>query len=214
MKLAREGAYDGTTFHRVDPARHHPGRRPAVEGSGEGGAVRHRRARCAEGARSSARSTTRGAVSAVLQPGKPDSAGAQFFVCVTDQPALDGQYTVFGRVSRGSTSSQKISETPADANGRADRARRDHDASRFATRRRPSRSRSRRRRRRSSRRYRAVLETSAGAITVEFFPDKAPGTRPQLPAAGSARRLRRHGVSPRRPGFVIQTGALTVARRR
>ena len=34
---------------------------------------------------------TRGAVAAVLQPGKPDSAGSQFFICVTDQLALAGQ---------------------------------------------------------------------------------------------------------------------------
>ena len=36
----------------------------------------------------SAEKHTRGAVSAVLQPGRPDSGGAQFFVCVTDQAAL------------------------------------------------------------------------------------------------------------------------------
>ena len=34
IKLAQEGAYDGTTFHRADQARHHPGRRSAVEGPG------------------------------------------------------------------------------------------------------------------------------------------------------------------------------------
>ena len=43
----------------------------------------------------------RGAVSAVLRPGEPDSAGSQFFVCISDQPTLDGQYTVFGRVVEG-----------------------------------------------------------------------------------------------------------------
>ena len=62
---------------------------------------------------------TRGAVSAVLQPGKPDSGGAQFFVCVTDQPALTGKYTVFGRVSEGMAVLEKISETPATADGKA-----------------------------------------------------------------------------------------------
>ena len=48
MKLAREGAYNGTTFHRVIKLRDHPGRRSAVEGSGQGEAVRHRRARRVE----------------------------------------------------------------------------------------------------------------------------------------------------------------------
>ena len=60
----------------------------------------------------------RGAVSAVLQPGKPDSGGAQFFVCVTDQAALDGSYTeIFGRVSEGLDVVQKISEAAADERG-------------------------------------------------------------------------------------------------
>src|SRR5205814_2196517 len=62
---------------------------------------------------------TRGSVAAVLVPGKPDSAGAQFFIVLADQPALDGQYTVFGRVSDGMDVLQKISETPVDAAGLA-----------------------------------------------------------------------------------------------
>ena len=44
---------------------------------------------------------TAGAVGAVLVPGRPDSGGAQFFVCASDQLALQGQYTVFGRVVDG-----------------------------------------------------------------------------------------------------------------
>ena len=38
---------------------------------------------------------TRGSVAAVLVPGKADSAGSQFFIVLSDQPALDGLYTVF-----------------------------------------------------------------------------------------------------------------------
>ena len=44
---------------------------------------------------------TRGSVAAVTVPGKPDSAGAQFFIVLADQPALDGKYSVFGHVSDG-----------------------------------------------------------------------------------------------------------------
>ena len=40
-------------------------------------------------------------VSAVLAPGQPDSGGWQFFVCATPQTALDGQFTIFGRVVEG-----------------------------------------------------------------------------------------------------------------
>src|SRR5260370_34208677 len=56
--------------------------------------------------------------------------------------------------------------------------------------------------------YRAVLETSAGAITVEFFPDKAPNTVRQfmrLAAAGGYNAMPVHRVAP---GFVVQTGAI------
>ncbi len=67
---------------------------------------------------------TRGAVSAVLVPGNRDSAGSQFFIAVTDQPALDGQYTVFARVAEGIAVAQKIS----------DRRRRRHGARRSASR--------------------------------------------------------------------------------
>src|SRR4030095_1951289 len=62
---------------------------------------------------------TRGSVAAVLVPGRPDSAGAQFFVVLADQPALDNQYTVFGRVSEGMETLVKISQTPVDASGKA-----------------------------------------------------------------------------------------------
>ena len=62
---------------------------------------------------------TRGSVAAVLVPGKPDSAGAQFFIVLVDQPALDNQYTVFGHVSDGIEVLQKISETPVDDKGLA-----------------------------------------------------------------------------------------------
>ena len=100
IKLARSGAYDGTIFHRVvrlgiiqggDPLSKDPAKSKQY-GTGGLGVLE---------AEISGEKHARGAVSAVLQPGKPDSGGSQFFVCVTDQPALDGKYTIFGRVSEG-----------------------------------------------------------------------------------------------------------------
>ncbi len=38
-----------------------------------------------------AEKNTRGAVSAVVGGGNPDSGGTQFFICVADQPGLDGE---------------------------------------------------------------------------------------------------------------------------
>ena len=116
MKLAGEGAYANTLFHRVvrngiiqggDPLSKDPAKK-AQYGSGGLGVLQ---------AEHSAEPFTRGAVGAALRPGQPDSGGAQFFVCVTDQPALAGQFTVFGRVSEGLDVVQQISQLPADAKG-------------------------------------------------------------------------------------------------
>ena len=105
---AREGAYNGTTFHRLismgiiqggDPLSKDPAQ---VARYGTGGLRQLR-------FEANAEKHTRGAVSAVLVPGDRDSAGSQFFICVTDQPALDGQFTVFARVAEGIQVAQAIS---------------------------------------------------------------------------------------------------------
>jgi peptidyl-prolyl cis-trans isomerase B (cyclophilin B) len=57
--------------------------------------------------------------------------------------------------------------------------------------------------------YRAVLETSAGPVTIEFLPALAPGHVRQflrLAQAGVFDGMAFHRVAP---GFVIQTGALS-----
>jgi peptidyl-prolyl cis-trans isomerase B (cyclophilin B) len=91
---AREGAYDGTTFHRViamgiiqggDPNSKDPAQ-AAKYGTGGLGVLRFEE---------NAEKHTKGSVSAVLVPGRRDSGGSQFFITVSDQPTLDGQYTVF-----------------------------------------------------------------------------------------------------------------------
>ena len=106
MKLAGAGAYANTLFHRVvqhgiiqggDPLSKDPAK-AAQYGTGGLGVLK---------AEHSAEPFTRGAVGAALRPGQPDSGGAQFFVCVTDQPALAGQFTLFGRVSEASTSCRR-----------------------------------------------------------------------------------------------------------
>src|SRR5215216_1106155 len=117
---AREGAYDGTTFHRVIAMGIIQGGDPlskdraqaARYGTGGLGVLRFE---------ANAEKQTRGAVSAVLVPGNRDSAGSQFFITITDQPALDGQYTVFARVAEGIGVAQKISTAAADATIPADR---------------------------------------------------------------------------------------------
>jgi cyclophilin family peptidyl-prolyl cis-trans isomerase len=151
---------------------------------------------------------TRGAVAAVLQPGRPDSAGSQFFICVTDQPALDGNYSIFGRVSEGMDVVQKISETPAGSDGAPSERIEIHSVTirdtppqepePFSTESAADLAR-----------VRAVLETTAGPITIEFFHDKAiEHTRAflRLAAADVFDGTSFHRVVR---GFVIQTGSLT-----
>jgi peptidyl-prolyl cis-trans isomerase B (cyclophilin B) len=203
-KLASDGAYDGTIFHRVvkygmvqggDPLSKDPAKR-ALYGTGGLNAVK---------AEARAPKMTRGSVAAVMVPGKPDSAGAQFFIVLADQPTLDNQYTVFGHISDGVEVLQKISETSVDDKGLAtERVEikhvtiRDTPAEPFITET-PEQLGA----------YRAVLDTSSGPITIEFIVDKAPETVRQfmrLAAAGVYNGTAFHRVAP---GFVIQTGALS-----
>lgn len=206
MKLIEEGAYNGTTFHRLiargiiqggDPLSKDPSKRESY-GTGGLGMLR---------AEPGAGAHARGAVSAVLVPGKRDSAGAQFFICVTPQPALDGQYTVFGRVVQGIGIVTRISEMPVDESGKAvDRIEiasatiRDappDGAEPFSTETPDELAR-----------YRAILDTSLGEITLEFRPDLAPNhvrNFLRLASAGVYDEMTFHRVVP---GFVIQSGYL------
>jgi cyclophilin family peptidyl-prolyl cis-trans isomerase len=202
MKVAAEGGYEGTVFHRMiprgmvqggDPLSKDPAAR-ANYGSGGLGLVKDD---------PPAAKMTSGSVAAVTIPGKPDSAGAQFFVVLADQPALDGKYGVFGRVSDGMEVLAKISATPVDAAGLAtERVEirrvtiRDTPPEPFVNETIAELGG-----------YRAVLDTSQGPITIEFLTDKAPNTVRQfmrMAAAGVYNGMAFHRVAP---GFVIQTGA-------
>ena len=170
---AKEGAYDGTTFHRViamgivqggDPLSKDPAQKEKY-GTGGLGVLRFEQ---------NAEKATRGAVAAVLVPGRRDSAGNQFFICITDQNALTGQYTIFARVAEGINVAQKISLAPADMTIPNERIEirkvtiRDKPAPTpdpFSTETVDELSK-----------YRAVIETSLGNMTVQFYPDRAPNT--------------------------------------
>jgi len=119
VKLARQGYYDGSAFHRVvangiiqggDPLLKDPKTKRELWGAGglnllagEISDLKHER----------------GVVSTVRIPDKPGSDGSQFFVCVSPQAALDGQFSAFGRVVDGMDVVETISQTPIDANGLA-----------------------------------------------------------------------------------------------
>jgi cyclophilin family peptidyl-prolyl cis-trans isomerase len=113
VKTAMAGGYDGTTFHRVivggiiqggDPLTKDPAK-ASLYGTGGLGLLP---------AEFSDRPFARGTLAAARKPSSPDSGGRQFFICLRDQPSLEGQYTIFGEVVSGMEVVDQISLTPAD----------------------------------------------------------------------------------------------------
>ena len=206
---ARAGAYNGTVFHRViamgiiqggDPLSKDPAQ-TAKYGTGGLGRLRFE---------PNSEKHTRGAVSAVQVPGNRDSAGNQFFIVVTDQAALDGQYTVFARVADGINVARKISTMPATNAVPATRI----EIRRVTIREKPAPEPepfvSESLQELSS--YRAVISTSVGDITLELFPDRAPNHVRQflrLAQSGVYDGTSFHRVVK---GFVAQTGHLPTRR--
>ena len=114
---ARQGYYDGGAFHRVVANGIIQGGDPLLKNFktpkglwGTGGLS-------LLGNEFSDMKHERGVVSTVSIPGKSNSEGAQFFVCVSPQPALDGKFSTFGRVTEGIDVVEEISQVPADSNG-------------------------------------------------------------------------------------------------
>jgi len=207
LKLAKEGAYAGTTFHRAvklgiiqggDPLTKDPAKR-ALYGTGGLGILK---------AEISQEPVTAGAVAAVLQPNKPDSAGSQFFIAVTDQAALNGQFTVFGRVAEGLEVAQQISEAPTDDQGKLT-GRVEIVAVTIRDTPPPEPVPFSRESAADLAQYRAVLETSRGPVTLEFLADKAPEhvrNFLRLAAAGVYDGTSFHRIVK---GFVVQTGMVS-----
>jgi peptidyl-prolyl cis-trans isomerase B (cyclophilin B) len=100
IKLAKDGFYDGTAFHRIvkgfmiqggDPLT----KDPAMEdrwGTGDPGYKIK--------AEFNDRLHDRGVLS-MARSNDPDSAGSQFFICLGRTEFLDGKYTAFGTVLKG-----------------------------------------------------------------------------------------------------------------
>jgi peptidylprolyl isomerase len=97
--LVREGFYDGVAFHRViDGFMAQTG---CPQGTGTGGSGRKLKAEFSK------ENHVRGTVS-MARAQSPDSADSQFFICFKDAPWLNGQYTVWGKVSAGMENVDKI----------------------------------------------------------------------------------------------------------
>ena len=210
MQLAGEGHFDGTTFHRMvrhgivqggDPFTADP-ERAAEYGRGGLGLV--------DAEFSDARHVG-GTVSAVLAPGQPGSGGTQFFICVVDQPGLDGQHSIWGQVADGMDVVTRVSETPVDAEGRAAervvvhrvtiRDKPPPEIPPFTTETDAELAG-----------FRAVLDTTHGRVAIDMYPDRAPNhvrNFLRLVDAGVYDGIAFHRIVP---GFVIQSGHLPTRR--
>jgi peptidyl-prolyl cis-trans isomerase B (cyclophilin B) len=110
-KLAQQGFYDGTCFHRVikgfmiqggDPLTKDESKSRAWGTGGPGYQIK---------AEFNAKPHVRGVLS-MARSSDPDSAGSQFFICHGDPRFLDRQYTVFGKLIKGDEVLEKIGTTP------------------------------------------------------------------------------------------------------
>ncbi len=106
IEFAKQGFYNGTTFHRVIPDFMIQGGDPNTKDMdrskhGMGGPGHHVKAEFNK------MPHKRGTLS-MARAANPDSAGSQFFICVADAPFLDGKYTVFGEVESGMEVADKI----------------------------------------------------------------------------------------------------------
>lgn len=114
QKLAREGFYDGTAFHRIikgfmaqggDPLTKDPSKEDSWGTGGPGYQIQ---------AEFNDRKHESGVLS-MARTADPNSAGSQFFLMLGSAPHLDGQYTGFGKVIKGDEVLAKIAEVPVTA---------------------------------------------------------------------------------------------------
>jgi peptidyl-prolyl cis-trans isomerase B (cyclophilin B) len=91
--LARDGYYDGLTFHRVIPGFVAQGGCPHGTGTGGPGYTFE------DETKGNPHKNEKGSLS--MANAGPNTNGSQFFICHESQPHLDGRHTVFGKVTNG-----------------------------------------------------------------------------------------------------------------
>ena len=121
-KLARQGFYDGTIFHRIvkdfmvqggDPNSKDPAKENIY---GQGGPDYKVKAEFND------HPHDRGVIS-MARSADPDSAGSQFFICLAPVRRLDHQYTTFGKLIKGENVLEKIGNTPVERNAQGEQSK-------------------------------------------------------------------------------------------
>ncbi len=116
-KLAKQGFYDGTAFHRVikgfmiqggDPNTKDESKKSSWGMGDPGYKIK---------AEFNEKPHVRGVLS-MARSGHPDSAGSQFFICHNTASSLDRQYTAFGKLIKGDEVLEKIATTQTEPGDR------------------------------------------------------------------------------------------------
>src|SRR3954454_2083351 len=119
-KLAKEGFYDGTAFHRIVKGFMIQGGDPLSKTDndmvGTGGPGYKIKAEFND------KPHVRGVIS-MARSQHPDSAGSQFFICLGDAKFLDRQYTAFGQLIKGDEVLGKIGDTPTVSGGGGEKSK-------------------------------------------------------------------------------------------
>lgn len=121
-KLARQGFYDGTAFHRIVRGFMIQGGDPLTKdakmesrwGTGDPGYK--------IAAEFNSRSHQRGVIS-MARSAHPDSAGSQFFLCLGDASFLDKKYTAFGKLIQGDDVLGKLGDVATTMGGGGEKSR-------------------------------------------------------------------------------------------
>ena len=116
VKLAKEGFYDGLTFHRIMNGFMIQGGDP--QGDGYGGSKDKIKGEFSANGWDNPIKHVEGTIS-MARSGKPDSASSQFFIVLGNASHLDGNYAAFGHVTEGIEVVKKIAADarPTDMNG-------------------------------------------------------------------------------------------------
>jgi cyclophilin family peptidyl-prolyl cis-trans isomerase len=137
----------------------------------------------------------------VRVPGKANSGGAQFFICASPQPQLDGQFSAFGQVTEGLEVVDKISKVATD-----DQQRTVGPVKIISIKIEPKKEEPFKNASVDQMRKDVVLRTSFGDITLTMAPDLAPEhvrNFLKLVESGWYDHTAIHRIAP---GFVIQAG--------